>query len=233
VSFNISIPHNHRIEGQFTPPVPTRLVAPHPDAFTHDSYHSGKEVSSSPSISKLFVNSDDSLPIYHSIIFWSSSPNSLPTLDALLLPKGIFFPLDIPVPIPYILVDPLFVPPFVSSPSFFMKGAPLSSQYPPYKGSLDKAFPSGKCGPSSSPKKSYSLQSKYKSMRIIPSQGVLSHDPIQPNPMGWKSHLLKDEEKYVMEIQKGKQVPITRALRVGRALKCPLKWSLYILMWDR
>jgi hypothetical protein len=41
--------------------------------------------------------------------------------------------------------------------------------------------------------------------------------------MGQKSHLLKAHEKYVMEIQKGKQAPITMVLREEKNLKCPLK----------
>jgi hypothetical protein len=51
----------------------------------------------------------------------------------------------------------------------------------------------------------------------------MAPDPIKPNPMGQKSYLLKAHEKVVMEIQKGKQVPITMVLRVGTTLKCPLK----------
>ena len=41
------------------------------------------------------------------------------------------------------------------------------------------------------PNKTYSLQSKYKSTVIIPSQGGLAPNPIQPNPIGQKSQLLK------------------------------------------
>jgi hypothetical protein len=82
------------------------------------------------------------------------------------------------------------------------------------------------------PKKTYSLQSKYKSKMIIPSQGGLAPNPIQPNPVGQKSHLLKAQGKVVMEIQKGKKVPITKALRARPTLKCSPKLSLYILMQE-
>jgi hypothetical protein len=69
------------------------------------------------------------------------------------------------------------------------------------------------------PKKNYSLQSKYKSKMIIPSQGGVAPNPIQPNPVGRKSYLLKAQEKFFMEIQKVKKVPITKALRAGPTLK--------------
>jgi len=81
-------------------------------------------------------------------------------------------------------------------------------------------------------KKTYSLQSKYKSKMIIPSQGGLAPNPIQPNLAGWKYNLLKAQGKVVMEIQKGKKVPITKALRAGLTLKCSPKLSLYILMQE-
>ena len=41
------------------------------------------------------------------------------------------------------------------------------------------------------PNKAYSQQSKYKTKMIIPSQGGLAPNPIQPNPIGRKSQLLK------------------------------------------
>ena len=65
---------------------------------------------------------------------------------------------------------------------------------------------------------------------IIPSQGGLAPNPIQPNLVGGKYHLLKAHGKVVMEIQKGKKVPITKALRAGPTLKCSPKLSLHILM---
>jgi hypothetical protein len=70
-------------------------------------------------------------------------------------------------------------------------------------------------------RKGYALCSRGNQKEISPSKGGLSLDPPQSNSAGSKSHLLKAQEKAMLDIHKGKQASITRALRVGNALKNP------------
>jgi hypothetical protein len=68
------------------------------------------------------------------------------------------------------------------------------------------------------PKMNYSLRSKDKSSEGV-SQGGLALDPVQANPVGHKSLLLKAQQKVILDISKGKQKTIMRALGVGNSLK--------------
>jgi hypothetical protein len=157
------------------------------------------------------------------------SPFPLPPSSPIVtgsFPLSLDWPLGTPGCSPFFLLFGSTGPLPTSPPSFLH---PPSS--PPHIPPLDPLKPSlplpfsrfpgqiaGGNKPPSLPRNIYALQSKDKLKGPIPSKGGLTLDPPQASQDGRKSHMCKSKEKVVVEVHRGTQSTISKALRVG---SCP------------